>query len=156
LIRRRVILVLCSLLLLLLSGCLRAARIGSVTAQVYNIAGELYPEACMGGLRALVRVSNVVLFDQTVAAGQEAQKSTAELPGGSAGLVYQGAPITAKVWCLGEGGDEVGYAEAEGTLNINIPASGLVIVPHNTGDPAQCVEGIRRGRFPCIFAPGLE
>lgn len=89
------IFLLCGLLLTLSNGCFRTTRIGSVDAQVSNVTGEIAPEACAGGLRAIVHIANVELFNQTVALGQEEQRGTSELQTGS-DLVYQGAPITAE------------------------------------------------------------
>jgi hypothetical protein len=127
-----------------------------VSADIRNTVTEISPEVCEGGLRAVVRISNVVLFDQTVAAGEEVQKGTAELPGGSAGLVYQGAPVTAKAWCLGEDGQEVGYAETEGSLNIYKSSNSINVFPSYIPDNLSiCSEGVRRGKFPCIAATNL-
>lgn len=94
-IKRQIIFLLCGLLLTLLSGCLRPARVGAVGARVSNVTSEIAPEACAGGLRAIVHIANVELFNQTVALGQEEQRGTSELQAGS-DLVYQGAPITAE------------------------------------------------------------
>ncbi len=134
-----------ALIVLLPVGC-RQAPIGRLATDVINVPTDIAPEPCQGGLKAVVRVAGVELFDDTVPLNSEATRSTNEV---SSVELYQGAPVVAEAWCFGEGGVEVGYTQISGTLNLYYPSDSLNVYPY-APDDSQCSTGIRRGRFPCV------
>lgn len=109
---------------------------------------------CEGGLKAIISIANVEFANQIVAAGEMITRTTSELPKGS-NVVYQGSPVTAEAWCFDALGEEIGYAETQGTLDLNPLGQSIGIRPQNP-DPSLCAEGIRQGRFPCIDTRGIE
>lgn len=136
-------------------GACRPGRVGNVNVKVLNTVSQISPTVCPGGLKATVRLANVPLFDQIVAAGAEEVEGTIDIPGGH-DLVYEGAPVTAKAWCLGESGQEIGYAETEGSLTIYTASDSIdVFSSYDPDNLSICSEGIRRGKFPCIAATHL-
>ena len=99
----------------LLSGCLRPADPSSFVAVITNEKSQISPEACEGGLRAVVNIADVELVNQIVATEKMITVTTLGLPKGS-NVVYQGSPVFAKAWCFESTGEELGYAEIQGTL----------------------------------------
>lgn len=152
--RQQLALTLCGLSLTLLSACLRPADPSAFITVVSNEAGKISPEACDGGLKAVIYIANVELVNQTVAVGEMVIRSTSELPKGSS-VMYQGSHVTAEAWCFNKAQEEVGYAETQGTLNLNPLGQSIGVRSYNP-DPSLCAEGTRRGRFPCIDTTGVE
>lgn len=144
-------LALLALLLLAIVGC-RQAPIRAFGALTLNTSTENHPESCAGGLEVKVRLSNVEIYNNVVAAGEEDTRGigTAQIPDGY-NLVYEDAPVVAEAWCFGESGAEVGYAKRQGRLNVYNRTDSVQITPFVPGR-IECVPQVQRGDFPCIDA----
>lgn len=149
------LLVASALLSSVMVGCEKAA-IGSFGADVLNTVTENHPESCAGGLKTLIRLSNVEIYNKVVAAGEEDRTNTgtAQMPNGYE-LVYQGAPVVVEAWCFGTGGTEVGYAKKQGGLNVYMRDDAALVTPAIPGR-TECLADVRRGDFPCIQSFAVE